>query len=198
MRIISAKTLKEKQFQSLDFQGFWLDLIGKPERNFKLLCFGAQKSGKSTLMLRFADYLASDFGKVFYNSHEEGFSKTLQDRLVSNNITAEKLFFGHKVSFEEMMDESFNRKYFKTIFIDSLQYMNLSYTQYKQMTDKYKNRSFVFISQINGRGKIKGGTDISHAVDVTVFTKDGYAKVQSRFAEEKTVKIFSKQAGLFS
>lgn len=63
MRIISAKTLKEKQFQSLDFQGFWLDLIGKPERNFKLLCFGVQKSGKSTLMLRFADYLAGDFGK---------------------------------------------------------------------------------------------------------------------------------------
>lgn len=193
MKIISLKNLKEKHFHCLEFQGLWLELIGKPERNFKVLTYGVEKSGKSTLMIRFADYLATDFGKVFYNSHEEGFSKTLQDRLNSNNITASNLFFGHKVSFEEMMDDSFKRKYFKTIFIDSLQYMNMTYTQYKQLTDKYKNKSFVFISQINGRGKIKGGTDISHAVDVKIFTKDGYAKVQSRFAEEKTVQIFEKK-----
>lgn len=190
MKIINAKVLKEKQFDSLEFDGLWLQLFGCPEKNFRMLCFGKEKSGKSTLVLRFADYLAANFGKVFYNSHEEGFSKTFQDRIISNNISSEKLFIGHKISYEEMMDDSFKRRYYKFIVIDSLQYMNLTYAQYKSLIERYNRKSFIFISQINGRGKIKGGTDISHAVDIKVFCSDGNAKVQSRFAEENIVEIF--------
>lgn len=195
MKIISANKLKEKKFVTLDFTEIWLDLFGLPERNFKLLITGEAKSGKSTLMLRFADYLATNFGKVMYNSHEEGHSKTFQDRLKSNNISSDRLFIGHKITFEQMMDESFKRKYYHTIFIDSLQYMSLTYSQYKQLTAKYKNKSFCFISQVNGRGKAKGGTDLLHAVDIKIHTKKGYARVQSRFTEEKTVNIFDKKKG---
>lgn len=195
MSIINVKTLREKQFRSLAFEGDWLELFGEPECNFKLLCYGKEKSGKSTMILRFADYLAKNFGKVFYNSHEEGHSKTFQDRVISNNIDAPKLFVGHKVGFSEMMDDSFKRRYYKSIIIDSLQYMNLTYSQYKHLTAKYKNKSFIFVSQINGRGKIKGGTDIAHAVDIKMFTFDGKARIQSRFTSEKVVSIFDKKDG---
>jgi len=194
-KIISCKALRERKFKILAFDGFWKDLIGEPERNFKILCFGQEKSGKSTLIIQLANYLAKHFGKTLYNSHEEGHSKTFQDRIERNGIDSENLFIGHKVSFEEMMSESFRKRYYKFIVIDSLQYMNLSYEQYKQLTERHKNVSFIFISQINGRGKIKGGTDIAHAVDVKMYCFDGMVKVQSRFAEEKTVKLFDKAPG---
>ena len=191
-KIISLKALRERRFKSLAFTGFWKELIGEPEQNFKVLCYGPEKSGKSTLVIKLANYLAENFGKCLYNSHEEGHSKTFQDRIERNNIGSENLFIGHKVSFEDMMSESFRKKYYKFVVIDSLQYMKLTYEQYKQLTERYRNMSFIFISQMNGRGKIKGGTDIAHAVDVKIHCFEGMARVESRFAQVRTIKLFDK------
>ena len=60
--------------------------------------------------------------------------------------------------------------------------------------EKYPTKSWIFISQMNGRGKIKGGTDTSHAVDIKIKCLNGMARVQSRFTEEKTIEIFKRQA----
>lgn len=146
MRVLSAKALRERVFEVMPFEGYWAGLIGQPERNFRLLCYGPQKSGKSTLVLRLADYVAANFGKVFYNSHEEGFSRTLQERIIQNNIEAPRLFFGHKETFDALMDDSFRRRYYRMVVIDSVQYMGLNYLQYKQLISKYKRTAFVFIA----------------------------------------------------
>ena len=192
-RVMSLKSLKEKEFKTLPFEGYWKDAIGCPENNFKALFWGAQKSGKSTLCLRLCDYLAG-FGKVAYNSWEEGISQTFRDRVISNNVKNEdKIFLLEKYTFEEMMDEAFKRRYYKVLVIDSIQYMGMTYDQYKRLVDKYPSKIFLFISQANGRGKIKGGTDVSHAVDVMFHCIHGNDRVESRFAEEKTIKIFDKK-----
>lgn len=174
----------------LQFEGEWQNMFGNPEHNFRMMFWGPQKSGKSTLCLKFCDYL-SKFGKVAYNSWEEGISETFKRRAIENNITSQKLFLLHKCSFEEIMDDSFKRKHYKTLVIDSVQYMRFTYEQYKQLIDKYPSKIILVINQANGKGGIKGGTDISHAVDATVYCSKGYAHIESRFTSKKTVQIYT-------
>jgi predicted ATP-dependent serine protease len=192
-RVISLRTLREKQFKILAFDGQWKEWLGQPESNFKAVFWGKSGSGKSTLVLRLCDYLAK-FGKVGYNSWEEGIAKTFQDRVESNKIqNLDKIFLLEKYSFEEMMSDDFKRKSYKVVVIDSSNYMNLTYEQFKQLINRYPSKIFIIISQMNGKGKIKGGTDILHAADIKVFCYEGTAKVESRFAEEKRITIFERR-----
>ncbi|MDX2304638.1 MAG: hypothetical protein NW226_17650 [Microscillaceae bacterium] len=191
-RILSSSSLLKKEFKMLKFEGFWADMLGEPESNFKALVWGPAASGKSTLTLRLCDYLTK-WGKVGYNTWEEGHAKTFKDRLNSNNIDNPKLFVIEKYSFEEMMSDDFKRKGYKTIVIDSLQYAHFSYDQYKKLVARYPSKIIILISQVNGRGRIKGGTDFLHAVDMKIYCNNGMAQVQSRFTDEKTVQIFEKK-----
>ncbi|MGL5133266.1 MAG: AAA family ATPase [Planktothrix sp.] len=192
-RVISLRTLQEKTFKLLLFEGFWLECMGTPEANFSALFWGKSGSGKSTLMLRLCDYLAK-WGKVCYNSWEEGIAKTFQDRVTQLNIQRlDKIFLLEKYRFEEMMSDDFKRKNYKVIVIDSVNYMSLTYEQYKALRDKYPHKILLFIQQMGNRGNPKGGTDIYHATDIKVTCMGGKAKFEGRYAPERTVQIFEKK-----
>lgn len=199
--VISVKTLREKNFHSLEFTGQWYDWLGNPERNFKAIIYGPSGSGKSTFALKFVAYLAESFGKVLYNSHEEGFSQTLQDRIIENDIKAKNLFFADRMSYDDMC-EKVKRGYYKFAVIDSLQYMGFKYSEYKNFKDRFPRKGLIVISQTNNRGTIKGGTDIIHACDIKIKIHHGRAEIISRFAKgTQTVTLFkpkSSQPTLFS
>lgn len=192
-RVMSLNTLKEKRFDVMRFEGQWLQWFGEPERNVKFLFYGPSGSGKSTFVLRLCDYLAQ-WGKVAYNSWEEGIAKTFQDRVESNQVqNLDKIFLLDSYTFEEMMNDSFKRRNYRTIVLDSTNFMGLTQAQYADLVAKYPSKIFVFISQVNGRGRVKGGTDILHGVDIKVRCDGGIAEIRSRFAPEKTVVIFEKK-----
>ena len=189
IRTLSVTELSKKQFQCLEFDGDWKEMFGNPEVNFRLMFYGPPKSGKSTMVLKFSNYLAEKFGKVLYNSHEEGHSETLKKRIIDNQITSKSLFIGHLIPFEEMLAIIKPRRY-RFIIIDSVNYMNMNYHQYQLLIKTYPTKGFIFIAQVNGKGAVKGGTDIKHAVDGTVYMSNGTAHIQTRFAPEKTIQIF--------
>ena len=191
-KAISLKTLMTLNFKTIQLEGFWNEVIGEPEDNFQAMFYGPQKSGKSTLCLQLCDELAR-FGKVFYNVWEEGKSKKLQDRVGNLDIKNLDNIFIQKYKFEEMMDDEFKRRYYKTIVFDSIQYMKFTYDEYKQFHQKYPRKILLFVSQVNGKGGAKGGTDFGHAVDVTIHCKNGMARVDSRFAEPKNIEIFKRE-----
>jgi predicted ATP-dependent serine protease len=190
-RVLSLNTLRQKQFKTFAFDGQWLEWFGAIETNTKFLFYGPSGSGKSTFVLRLCDYLAR-FGKVGYNSWEEGISKTFQQRVIAQGVKhLDRIFLLDKFSVDEMLTDTFKRKRYRHIVIDSTNFMNLTKDQYQALVDKYPGKVFIFIAQVNGKGNVKGGTDLLHAVDVKVRCINGRAKIQSRFTTEKTIEIFN-------
>ena len=192
-KAISVNSLRQKQFKTLAFTGEWLENMGEPERNFRAVFYGPGGSGKSTYVLKFANYLGKHFGKVLYNSFEEGISKSLQTRCVQHGIDAKRLYFYDRLTFDEFC-EKMKRGYYRVGIIDSLQYMNFTYAQYRKLVKLFPTKAFIFISQVNNAGKTKGGSDILHAVDIKIHVIGGQAHIQSRYAPgSKTVQLFGGQ-----
>ncbi len=187
-KAISLKALREKQFDLLSFSGEWEAKMGTPERGFTAAFYGPSGSGKSTEVLRFCDYLAANFGKVLYNSWEEGISKSIQDTVVKFDLKSDRLYFYDGLTFHEMIDKAKKGRY-AFVVVDSIQYMGFSYDQYKQFTRAMKGKSLILISQVNGKGKVRGGEQILHAADIKVNINAGKAEYRSRFRKGGHLKI---------
>lgn len=188
MRLLSVKDLKEKNFKIIQFSPEWAEKYGNPEKGFSALFYGPSGSGKSVEALKLADYIADTHGKVLYNSCEERISKSLQERVQEHGIGSQRLYFGDNMTFEELMAK-LEKGRFAAVFIDSLQYMNFTYDQYKQFKKRYPSVALVFISQVNNRGTVNGGEKFIHAVDIKVNIVAGLAEIRSRFLQKGHVKV---------
>lgn len=185
--------ISDKKFKTLPFTGGWLDKMGEPEHNFKMLAFGAPKSGKSVEILKLADYL-TNFGRVLYNSHEEGISQSLQQRIANFGITGNgsKLMFFNALDYDEMVDVAKKGRY-KFVIIDSAQYMKFTEANYIDFNARFSSKSLIIISQINAKGKTKGGTGFLHMVDIKLSIVNGYATYESRYRNEKyTIDLYNR------
>jgi predicted ATP-dependent serine protease len=181
IRGFTVGDIKEKKFRVLEFEDEWRNKMGNPEKNFKAFFYGPSASGKSVEVLKFADYLTK-FGRVLYNSHEERIGKTLQDNINQFGIDGQgaKLMFYDALNYEEMCEVAKNGR-FQFIIIDSAQYMLFTEEQYKDFDRQFPRKSLIIISQINGKGKAKGGDALLHMVDIKVKILDGYATYKSRY-----------------
>nr|MCR4560193.1 hypothetical protein [Bacteroidales bacterium] len=68
---ISATDLMKTDFApGLNFKGEWADFLGEPERNFYMIISSPPGHGKTTFCIRFANYLADNFGRVIFFENE--------------------------------------------------------------------------------------------------------------------------------
>ncbi len=143
---------------------------------------GKPGEGKSTFCIQFADYLAKNFGQVVYISGEEGFSKTLRDKVVNNKIDNPHLFFADISSFEQIKTEIENNK-FHFIFIDSLDTLRIDVLKLRELRELYPQSAFVTISQSTKDGKMRGSQEIIHDTDVAIKVENGIAvTTKNRFS----------------
>jgi len=188
-RGFTVMDIQQMKFDVLPFEGEWLEKLGTPEKNFKAIWYGPSGSGKSVDTLKLAAYLTK-FGTVAFNSHEQRISSSLQKNINKFIPDAPStLKFYDSLSYEEMLQKK--RVHFW--FIDSIQYMKFTYAQYQDFVEKRPNVSLILIGQINGKGRVKGGTDILHAVDIKVNVVAGVAEYRSRFLDTgyASIKLFS-------
>lgn len=76
-RALSFNEIKNFNPHLLDFSGKWFNSFGKPERTGAVLIWGNSGSGKTRFSWQFAKYLCN-FGRVVYDSLEEGLSGSMQ------------------------------------------------------------------------------------------------------------------------
>lgn len=184
-RIMNIHTLAQRTFHTLAFEGSWKELMGEPERNFTTIIYGGSTSSKSTFALQFADMLALKYGKVFYNSHEEGLNATLRDRAAFVGIRSKRLFVGDRIGFDSMV-ERIRKNHYRFVFIDSVQFMGFTYAQFKELVSMYPKKSFIIVSQGSSE-KQSGAEDIRFATDIKMWFKgDGSVHCSSRFKQVKT------------
>jgi len=193
-KIITSTELKNMQFQSLNFEGKWLEFFGLPSLNFGCVIFGSPGNGKSTFAIQFADYLALNFGKTLYISGEEGFTKTFKDKFVISNAGSDLLDVADVRNYDELRREvSINTYNF--ILIDSLDTMKINAGKMKQLRSVYKNSAIIVIAQSTKAGDMRGSNEIIHDSDIVVNVGGGgiATTVKNRFKEKGTTfDIFQK------
>ncbi len=203
----SLKTLCEHQFERYDLSQEWIDAIGKAEKGFNCIVWGKSGSGKTTFALKMCAELAG-FGRVFYNSLEQGFSGALQDNVKSAGIDVHpnknNIMFGC-YQYEEMLEDLKKNKA-RFIVIDSCQYMGkqgLTYTQYKELKEfcKKNRKSIIVISHASGEHpKGNYAKAIRYDVDIKIYVANGRAKADSRYGATQPYTIFEqkkKEGSLF-
>ena len=182
-KIIKSNELKNLSYSSLNFKGDWKKLLGKPEITFKIAVYGMPGQGKSTFCLKLADYLAKDFGSVIFISSEEGFSKTMKDKLDYIDVSNPNLYIADIRSYEELL-EQVKPDCYHFIIIDSLNHIGVDIKKLKAIHEHYKNSAVISISQATKKGDMRGSLDIEHEVDVTLKVENGFAVAKkNRFKE---------------
>lgn len=181
--------LIKKQFDSLEFQGKFLELIGKPSKLFSGIIWGLPKGGKSNFSLRFADYLQEYFGNVVYVAAEEGESVTLQGKFIEIG--------GSKVTVIETKDRNAIRDYLLTkdydfVFIDSINTAGIDNDFLELLKGENPQKSFIAIVQATKGGNFKGDQALTHNCDFIIKVVEGVAYHEGRFGIASQVNIFEE------
>ena len=181
--IMNSMDFANMEFDTLGFQGKWLDLIGDPSRNFTAMVFGKPKMGKSYLCIDFAGYLARNHGSVLYVAREEGLDYTLQMKLNDKNVKHPNLFVS------SVLPE--NLSSYDFIFLDSVNKLGLLPQDLNRLKASNLSKSFIFIFQATKAGTFRGDNTFQHDVDIVIEVPEkGKAVQMGRFNQGGEIEIF--------
>lgn len=150
-----AKSVTEMLATKIDafpFEGEWHDAFGCPERRGVWIVWGNSGNGKTSFVMQLCKYLCR-FGRVAYDSLEEGASLTMQNTLIEFGMAEVNRRF--LLLDNEPMDELSTRlkkqKAPDVVVIDSFQYTQMTYKQYIAFKEVHRNKLLIFISHADGK-----------------------------------------------
>ena len=182
-KIMNSVDFAKMQFDSIGFQGKWLDFIGDPSKGFTAMVFGKPKMGKSYLCIDFAGYLARNHGKVLYVAKEEKLDATLQKKLNDTNVKHPNLFVSDFLP-EDVSGYDF-------VIIDSVNKMELQPSDLDTLKANNPGVSFIYVFQTTKEGNFSGSNHFQHDVDVVIeIPEKGKATQNGRFNQGGEMEIF--------
>ena len=198
----ASDVLKQDYQTNLNFEGKWGDVLGNIAPDFMMMVSGEPGSGKTTFLLEFAYYLASNFGKVLYISSEEYGSITLADKLkmVIKDKGLHKEVEGHEKSLIPK-DLFFGKGFsdlsnFDYVIIDSVNNLNFDLMDFKEMRDIYPEKGFVVVLQTTkAEETYRGGKDWEHEADIAVYMIGGKTKMfKNRYGKMLCYDYFNEES----
>lgn len=196
-RALSIKNIEEYKPVELPFEGKWAASFGRPELRGSWIIWGRSGNGKTRFALQLAKYLCG-FGKVIYNSLEEGLSKSMQQAIMDVGMRE----VGRNFSLLDMEPlEDLEKRLEKPrsaniVFIDSLQYFRMAQSDYSRFKKKFPDKLFIFVSHAKG---VEPKGSMAESIRYDAFVKiwvEGYkAYPVSRYADNpEDFVIWSKGA----
>lgn len=174
-RAYSISNVLTKKFHPLEFTGEWESTLGKPDKAFSAIIWGGSSNGKTEAAIKLAKYL-TNYGKVAYNSLEQGLSATMQKALIRNHIETcgNKFMLLDREPFEDLLIRMDKKGAPDFLFIDSVQYTRITKAQYYQLKELMlkKGKGIIWISQ--AKGSLPKGAladDIMFDVDLKLFVE---------------------------
>ena len=127
----NAKGVREvlgMKYETMDFDGPWLDAFGKPERRGVWIIWGNSGTGKTTFALQLCKYLCR-FGRVAYDSLEEGACLTMQNAFRREGMMEvnKRFLLIDNENMEELSVRLKRQKSPDIVVIDSFQYTGMNY-----------------------------------------------------------------------
>lgn len=146
-----VRELLSMKFETLPFEGEWYDAFANPESRGVWIVWGSSGSGKTTFVLKLCKELCK-YGRVLYNSLEEGVSLTMQEAVRRNDmLEVNRRFLLTSETIEELDLRLKRQKSPDFVVIDSLQYTRMSHEDFIKFKDKHCNKLLIFVSHARGK-----------------------------------------------
>lgn len=151
-KALTFQNLVNMKYVDMPFEGPWKNALGTPLIKGSWLIWGHSGSGKTSFTVQLAKYL-TQFGKVAFDSLEEGTSKSLQQAFIRDNskFNQRKLLILDTELYDDLVARLSNRRSPDIIIIDSFQYLGINFAEYQYLTKRFKNKLFIFISHADGK-----------------------------------------------
>lgn len=184
--VLTAEQMGNRQFERLNFSYPWDILMGKPATNFNIMFHGEPGAGKTTLLLKFAEYLANNFGNVIYISSEEHEASTLTDKV--NELLKPKpvnLAFAPDLRTPDLSLYDF-------IILDSVNDLGLKLDDFKKLKKDNPHAAFILILQHTKDGDYRGGKDWEHDIQIAAKVENGVVTVyRNRYGVKGSLDFFN-------
>lgn len=150
-RAYTINDILNKKYKLFDFGGEWEEAFSKPERCGVWFIWGNSGNGKTRFTMQLAKYL-TNFGKVLYNSLEEGSSHTIRkafEEVGMSEVKRKMLLVSEPL--EKLAQRLEKQRSSSIIIIDSFQYAQISYKQYIAFKEKHNDKLIIFVSHADGK-----------------------------------------------
>lgn len=149
-KALSMVDLMRKNREVYAFEGALQEAFGQPEQNGVWFIWGRSGNGKTSFVLQLCKELTR-YGKVAYDSLEEGDSLTMQNALMRVGMgDVGRRFILLNESLKELDTRLKRRRSPDIVVVDSFQYAHIDLKQYEEFIDRYKNKLIIFVSQADG------------------------------------------------
>lgn len=150
-RTLSAKQVLTIKFDTIRLGGGWDECVGEIETTGIWFIWGNSGNGKTSAVVALCKELSA-FGKVLYNSREEGVSLTMQNTLRRYGMgELGSRFQLANMSLQELDEKISQQRSPKFVVLDSFQFMGLTYKDFRAFCEKHKNKMLIFVSRTRGR-----------------------------------------------
>lgn len=155
MAVKRAKSINElltTQFNVLDFDGEFEKLIGKPQMTGSWLIWGESGNGKTSFAFKLCKYMTR-FGRVAYDSLEEGASESIKQAAIRFNLAevSRKMIILDKEPIADLIVRLKRRNSPQVIVLDSVQYTGMNYRDYINLINTFRDKLFILISHAEGK-----------------------------------------------
>ena len=195
-RAYSVNNVLGAKFNGLDFEGKWLDFIGKPELAKSWIVWGQSGSGKTTFLMMLAKYL-SNFERVLYNSLEEGLSMSIQNAYTRAEITSDNKVLLVNEPMAVLNERLLRPKSPRIVFIDSIRYTRFRWRDYEEFCKRHPAKILVWVGHAKGQ-EPKGALaeDIRYDSFVKIYVEGFRAHATSRYSVDgnTTFDVYEKGA----
>lgn len=192
-RNYGVKDVQKWKFNKLDIPEVWAQHLGSLSENFRMIIEGMPGHGKTEYTMQLSKMLATYYGKVHFNSAEQGKTDTLHEafnRCEMHEIEPGKWMLGNKQmrNFEYYFERMQKPNSGRVLIIDSLDYMKLTLEQFKQLHERFPHKSIIIVAWNDPMDT--HAKRIKYMCDIKVEVKDFEAKVRSRFGGNKPYVIW--------
>lgn len=151
-RAYSVNNVIDAKFNTLELDGVWEKAIGNPELTGSWFIYGPPKNGKTSFAMMLVKYLTK-FKRAAYNSVEEGLSLTIKMAMERVNMSevGGKIVLIEKENVDELIERLSRHKSPDIIVIDSVQFLELKFGEYKQLKAMFPHKLFIYISHVDGK-----------------------------------------------
>ena len=184
--VISSNDLSKMHFNHIGVKGMWLDVLGDISDPFFAMISGKPGSGKSTFLALMSKYFASEINsKVLYVSHEEGYSRTLQDKFERCNA------FDDNTDITQSLPKNISG--YDLVIIDSVSTLKLDTDDVQRLIEACRKTktSLALVYHATKDGQYKGMSENEHLVDMTIMIEQGVTHVgKNRFGGKGQMNVF--------
>lgn len=184
-RAYNPSDIMNMPIKTYEFTGQWKAAIGNPAKAGVWIIWGESGNGKSSFVMQLAKYLCR-FGKVIYDSLEEGIGLSLQMSLKRHGMQEAhgRLVILDREPMDKLSERLSKKKSPNIVIIDSFQYSGLDYRKYLELKERHRHKLFIFVSHIEGKHPAgRSARRVEFDADVKIMVSCFQATCKSRFLE---------------